>query len=792
MRKSIKFILAVLIMVLIPTGIIMAQVNSAYPQQAIPTPTPFTQPTPLPEINTYSQSASFSFADLDEPTFVMRYPSVKGIYIDFPNDWNLVGGTGYSSITLHYDFYESIVTPQIGATPHPLISTHPYISRPGVEVYLGNVLIHSFIPEIGSNQTVTIPIPENAIPLKGNNPTNQYDLSIGFYNDADIYCNYDGILTIYDDSSVNPVFGVIPPYRYLASLPVPLIQESFIPETLKLVIADSPTSADLEAVAIIASSIAQNSFGNVQFDVVRASEVTAADTEKSNIIVIGTPENNKFLASLYQKKIFPSNLSANGKEILESGRDIEANSGVLQIAPSDINEFATVATITGESDEGVLRAARAFRQLPVGTPPFLLVITEQMDSLEPAAPVVDETPNEFTFAELGFRERTLIGFGTNRALLFFYIPRDWVLEGDLKLTVDYAYSDSIESRASNAVVNLNNQPIGNLVLGEVSEQPQTIEISIPADQVLKGMMNIVQINTNLTATLICDDYIPENYWFQIFDTGTLEIPHRVTTAPVEIASVIHPTVPFAFEPKHLVVLGENPSAEILNAFANFYYQIGDLNSLVDFDVMVSLDPDVDPAEYPERNTIVIGLPTASKLFETYADKLPQPFVAGTTELQQNIAETQYALVPGANIGLIESIPAPWDYARSLTLITGTSDESLNWSIKQLLQDIYAFNGDLFFIQDTNLTSFLSTMYSKAVLDALVADVIDKEEGTALQEVASASESEQGQASVEGSFIRDEKVNATTTPIFIMAVVALLGLVFIIYFASRIASGGRKK
>ncbi|NSW52441.1 MAG: cellulose biosynthesis cyclic di-GMP-binding regulatory protein BcsB [Anaerolineae bacterium] len=788
MKKPKLLLITLLLMIMIPTGIILAQSESSQPGQIVPTPTPYQLPTPLPEISSYDQTAKFSFADLDEESFVMRYPSFKDVYVPLPNEWALVGGEGNSYIEIHYDYFESTQDETVVPTPHPLFERYPFIARPGVEVYINDLLVSMFIPEFGKDNVVQIPIPSSVILPSGENPFNEYIIRLGFYSDADIYCNYDGVLTIYDDSFINAKFTTYPPFRTLANLPRPLVSDSFLPETLKLVIPDQPSTSDLQAIAILTSSIAQNAFSNEAYEVLRASEISDGDLAKSNAIIIGTPAENAFLASLYQKQLLPTTLS--GNEILRSGSEVGASDGVLQMIPSDVNQYYTFVTVTGESAEGVLRAANAFKQLPIGTPPFALIVT---DDMVPPAMESEEAPllqTKFTYADLGYVDRTRFGLGLQRFFLRFYVPRDWVLDEDPVLTINYAYSDAIEAQSSNAVIILNGEPIGNLVLQDSPARQQTVEVQLRKDLILKGMVNVVEFQATLAATLVCEDYNPDVYWFNVADDSTLDLPYRIAASATEISGVINPAVPFAFEPKHLVILGSNPTKTQLDTFANLYRQFGELNSFGNYDVIISLEDNVNLAEYPDRNILMIGLPTSSDVVDQINERLPQPFVTGTDNLQQNIANNAYQLVPGVSIGVVEGIPAEWDHARTIALISGTSDEGLEWATRQMLSNPSAFMGDLFFIQDRTVTSFTSTLFSRPVLDSLVSEALQEEQLTPVEE-ATTEEGEQPTIGEAGQFVRDEKINTSTTPMFLMGVIGIVGLVFIIYLASRIASGGRK-
>jgi hypothetical protein len=828
MNKKLLLPLLVLLFLAIPTSFILAQGNPA-PLQVDPTPTPLplppdARPTPLPNITEYDNKASITFANLGEQTTVLRYPSQQNLYANFPNQWQLVGGTGEaiklppgatdtlansrfagaSFIEIHYDFADTAAEESTGAqqTYWRLQELYPWISRPGIEVYINQILIGMFIPEVGTDLRVQMPIPPLLTMASAENPFNEYNIEIAFYGDGDIYCNYDGLLTIHDDSSINISYFWRPAFRVLENLPRPLVQDTFIPETLALIVSDQPTAADLEVITWVSSSIAQNSFTNINFQVFKGNEVTADNLADKSAVIIGSPAENSFLRQLYNGNLLPSGLSSNGRTIIATNNPVDEETGVLQIIPSNVNPLFTFVTITGESDIAILRAARAFASPPIGANYQLLLVDYDFPRSTGVTPLeeividqatgIEATRNLFTFESLGFRQRTTQGIGLQRFFLSFYVPRDVIIDDDLTLTVNYLYSDAIDRNSSNMVVYMNNQPVGNLPMSERPTQIQTAEVTIKKENVVQGSVNVIRIDGQVNITLICEDYDPAIYWLTVYADSQLTIPYTKVTNEVDIAPIVNPIVPFAFETNHVVVLGPNPNNAQMSALADIYNQLGKLNRTTDFDVTVSLDVNVDLNQYPNHDILMIGLPTTSQFIDQVNDRLPQPFTVGTNNLQQLIGQTAYQLVPGVDLGVIQSIPAQANPARMISLLTATSEQGFNWGIQQILTNGSFLSGDLFFVQETTTNSFFSSLFSQAVLDTLVSGVLEQQEFIPVEDAESTEDADgTGITTTEGSFIRDS-VTDTTRPILMIAGIALAGLLIIIYLGTRIASGGKRK
>lgn len=824
MKKTYLYILIALIILIIPTGVILAQSIPTTELAAEPTPLPLppsTQPTPLPEVNTYGNNASFSFADLGEDEIILQYPSQWNIYANFPNEWRLTPGLGESVafpasaidtlnnspflgttfLEIHYNFSETSPegdSSELYDLSNPLGNPFFWGERPSLEVYLNGVLVGSFIPEVGNNLRVQIPILNSAAFNPLENPFNEFEIQLGYYNDGDIFCNYDGLISIHDDSSINTSYFWATPFRVITDLPRPLVQDSFIPEVLKLVVSDDPTPGEIKAIANITSSISRNAFSNVSYEVISASQATGEALENFNAIIVGSPENNAYLRSLYEQSVLPSTLNSDGANILTANGEVDTDTGVLQIIPSPLNTVRTFVTVTGESDLALFRASDAFASPPIGANYQLLLVDTDYAKPVSETTVVEETGIEaarslFQLEDLGYRQRTAFGAGEQRFFVSFYVGRDWVLTDDLTFTVNYSHSDTVDFNSTNAAVLLNGEAIGNLLISTQPKEVMTQEIVIKKENIVRGAVNVLQITANLNITIICEEYDPNVYWFTIFDDSELTIPHEISSSPLTVAPILHPTVPFAYETSHLILTSASPSAEELSGIANFYSQLGGLNANGYFDVTVVMGDTPDLTLYPDHNVVLFGLPAENDFVASINDELPQPFTPGTNNLEQVIGQSAYQLVPGINIGVVESIKSPNNPGRMVTLLTGTSPEGFGWTMKQLDYDLTAFTGDLFFVEEFGVTGFATSAFSQSVLDSMVSEALQQEEFIPVEEEEEAAADEDEAvviADTDDTFIRSDDINDTTTPVLMIAGIAAIGLILVIYLGTRIASGKR--
>ena len=391
-------------------------------------------PTPLPEINKFTDRVDFTLFDIDQPTFTLYYPSAYAFSFSLPNQWLLYTTNGAAYIDIHYDLYEDW-----SATDQPGLPTNSALrtfgpDRPFLDVMINNIMAGSFTPVVGTDQYARILIPEDV--LLGQTTTNIYNdftVEIQYYGNRDNFCYYDGAVKIYDDTKIG--FGFVPlnPQRNIADFPRPLTQDSFLAETIQVVIPDNYSQGDLEALATVSAAVGGGTYGNVSLNVLKASEATPEVIKDHSVIVIGQPRNNSFLLSLYQRQMLPTGLSANNI-IQYGGKPLSEADGVLQEIQSEYNATYTFFVITGSSDQAVMRAAKALSSLPIGLEGNLLVVRD--DGPEP---VYLETPFVRTFGQLGFNATTFYGLGVRTAFLQFYVPRNWIIQDGASIDLVYAF-----------------------------------------------------------------------------------------------------------------------------------------------------------------------------------------------------------------------------------------------------------------------------------------------------------------------------------------------------------------
>jgi len=745
-------------------------------------------PTPLPEINTYKNTARITFKDLGEATFLLQYPSSNDISMNLPDIWSVQYSMSF--LDLHYDLYDNRLAQ--GQLPQANYGQSLF-EAPVAEVFINGYFAGAFTPELGNDHYVRLYLPSSLIEEKQYNLTNEYTITIQYYKDNAAYCNYGGTITIHDDSSINLMFGASPPYLNLANFPSPVVLCSFIPETLPIIIPDQFTESDLSAAANVAATIGRKATGNVTLKVITASEATAQLLSASNAIAIGQPERNAFIKQLYNKQLLPTSFSLQGTISDNTGAPIAPDSGLLQLVRSDFNNIFSFLVITGGSDKAIERAANAIVNPPIGMNGVAYI-----NNIDLISPMVEEaTVDTFRLSDLGYRERVFFGLTrylavSPRATAIIYIPRNWVIKDNAYLAVNYDFSSNLTLKNSGINVYLNGTLIGSVPLELKPGEKQAV-IPIKADAFILGSMNIFRFEAILQAPLECTAYDIQAYWMRISNTSFLKVPHLILNPDQSLAPFTQPLLYLPFSHNVIVSLPPIPTQDEMSGMLNITKVIGTFIQNPYYNFKVSLNPGLDPVKDITTDLIVIGKPSRNPLIARVNDKLPQPFVLGEDNLTIKQDIGAYRIQQDTGIGMIQVMPAPRDALLGITVITGTTDNGFEWAIDRASNPVYVYDfvGDLSFIQDNRIDTFQTTRLFVQPIDILLSQMTEQQttvmpltpgitatSGVPLDKYVSPSAKTGG-----------EKSPLLTYLIVGLVVLALAGLVFALIRTAR--GGGRK-
>lgn len=645
-------------------------------------------PPPLPDISNYTGTAQFTFAQLGVESFELRSPISRQIAQSFPYRWIIRGGIESSYIDIHYDMVV------LDSDQFSLIGRSG--SLPSLEVYVDDIFAGAITPQPGNNQLARIPIPVEAV-INASNNRHRINF-IYFRGENCIDEDADTMLFIYNDSTVNISYNLAKAELNLADFPRPLIQESFIPETLNIVIPDNFSEHDLSVASVVAASIGNRTSSKPVINMLTATQVTSEVLFGSNAIIIGEPDTNAFLAQLYANsgsmppsQSLPTSLSSDGATIIGiNNQIIEPGDGVLQLIRSPINVDDTFLIVTSDSPEGLMKAAKTLSGAsPVlGLESNLAVIAE---FLEPPTSDNENLSMTFSLGEFGMRDTTYFFIGRRSISVSFFVPQNWSIQDGAALILAYVHSAQLEQNNSSITVKLNENPIGSAQIDQSNQGEKLALIPIRPGDIRPGQKNRLTFDSFVNVAQSCAVLNPQSIWLRIRDTSLIHLPYDPVSFSEDSSTFTHPFFPLISDTgmnKVWIALPPEPNPSEINGLIQLAYLMGGELQQPNLEFMVTMSSDPSPENYQDFNIVAFGKHTSNPLIGIVNETLPQPFMTGEDTIQQNIGNTIFQLPPDIDLGLIEVIPSPWNPTKAITVVSGTTDVGLTWAI-----DTFT-NGDL--------------------------------------------------------------------------------------------------
>lgn len=726
------FSILVIISIGLITNVLNVQANNNLPQSVIKH-NYFATATPFPEINTYSKISSFTFKEMGEQNISLVYPGTASVLADLPNNWAIYADI--SIIDLHYD-YE-------GNNGTQLSTTINNINPPPVKIFVNAYFAIEFIPVVGRDHHIRFPIPLSAI--NSTNPRKELDITFKFYSNDKNLCGYFGTLTILNDSKMELHFIPMPPTRDAWTFPDILLQGSFLPETLLLILPDQYEDNDLTVAAQLASFIGSNRSGNIKFKAITASQATRETLSHSSAIIIGQPSQNALIYEIYKKNVMPTRLE-NGA-IRYYGNLLTKSEGIVQLIPSYINNLYSMLIVSGNNNEGVYTAAQGLQKSKkTFTPdsivystslkvPYLLhdpnnlgnyysnVIIYKPTDIQPE---VNEPSNKndfiFTFAQQFFQTAIFYDPGLNHTELQFYIPHNWDIQPGAGLTVYYRYSPNINPKNSRIGVSLNGNPIGYLPINQVINDYVTSEITINPEDIIKGAVNNLEFNIDQLTDVGCYQFEPVREWLLIRNDSFLRIPYQESSNDPDNPI----TNPFNYlaNGKLLIVMPQNSNSEDLSNLLTFAARLGaEVIRSNTSNITVTHKADVDINQYFDFNFLVYGRPSQNNFLAKFNEKLPQKFAPNGDSLGPQPEDIRIHMVQETDIGVIETLPLDENPSHGITILSGTTPLGIQFIIDNLASIFGRETGNLFYIGSNGRISSNQVKTGDAVNQVTSSDAV---------------------------------------------------------------------
>jgi hypothetical protein len=631
------------------------------------TPVPPT-PTPIP-----TPSVDVTFEELGRSTFQLSESRTEWVDLYLPRHFVPNSGTSTLDLTISHTPPEpdklSVIRVTLNSAPLAVIPLSPEnASRTTSRFYL-----------------------QDAPLVPGRN---RLSLSL----DAGASCNVRGAsvdVVVYESSSFHVEYTLTQPDPDLALYPVPFFERSLEIEPVYVVLPENPSATDLSAAATIAAGLGKFSDGDIRLVSALDAQISSGIRDNHHLIVIGKKGANRLLDQLD----LPLSLD---------DPTLSAEQGVVQQLISPWDALRMILVVTGDSDAGLSKASQALnREVDLLSMEGSVAVVR---SLSPSEVLESgEQSADFTLADLGYEEAVVYGTAPHVLDYDVYIsPGTRVAEGS-RFVLSFGHAATASPTNSVLDVAFNDVPVRSVLLDESNASEAVLEVPLPSWLIRPERNRIrISIEMNLDDEDKCLFLDDQRLWTAVYSDSYFHLP--VTGERVEPSLDLFP-YPFNEEPSLsslLVVLPDRPRQIDYDLMLEVATGLGaaDQGDALALDVITA---DLVTQEgRQDKDLLLIGLPSVHSLITELNDELPQPFRFRSNRLPSQVESVVPIRDPSGELGVIEELAAPWDYRRTVLVLTGTADEGLVLVSTALFSQGDALAGNVVLVEEAGVTHAFDT------------------------------------------------------------------------------------
>ncbi|MCX6021687.1 MAG: cellulose biosynthesis cyclic di-GMP-binding regulatory protein BcsB, partial [Chloroflexi bacterium] len=462
---------------------------------------------------------------------------------------------------------------------------------------------------------------------------------------------------------------------------------------------------DLRAAMNIAGTVGRRLGGrSVIMRMLRASDAKGVLStpigSHAIVIVIGRPSVNSLWDALpagSTKLQIPLLDRDSGKFQGFDGQPVREIDGVVQDILSPWNPDFRTVLISGATDEAVTRAAFSLasdtsRRALQGNAG---IITERpVDPNQSAITNAREILTEFTLADLGFLDRTVNGWGVHELTASF--DSSGVPARGARADIVFDHSNVLNSEMSAVSVSLNNIPLADIGLTVGQTGRKTLSVPFPA-RVLKTGRNVLTVRFQFTApnsgtpiktdketgeaVYFCGSPPADLAWAVLYADSTIVLPPGATGS-AGLGSFPFPFIREGRNTNTLLVLPDDLREAVLAP--ELAATLGRTFTADMVDLPVVLAGKLTDEIRQNSHLIVFGLPWANPVVTEVGPSLPLAIDERGRVVQQPDGPLA-AVKDIASMGILETIPSPYNQRRNVLVVTGTALDSLPLALKALDQ-----------------------------------------------------------------------------------------------------------
>lgn len=590
-----------------------------------------------------------------ERTLFAPFDTVDYIF-GLPADWILLDG---ASLQLDLAaFFDRVNVPQSVVEEHGLGGQ--------IQVVFNDKVLTTVFLERNGDQSFNIPIPADA--LAPALAEGRHQLVLNFLSEE--YCLYGTTSTVI----VRPSTRLIVPHQPgsvptdLTQLPYPIFQRnSFLPSSAMLVIPNQPTADELQAAFAVSAAFGRMSAGLLQLTMLPVGQFTPEVRGVDHVIFVGKPGG----FPVWNEVAWPLSVVEWTNNYPEDG--------VIHMTGSPWNGTKVVLFVSGSSDAALLKASQALGSgLIIGNVQPNLALIQQINP----ETVQTITAADMTFANLGYTTETIRRVGVVRREYQFYVPPGVVAGDDAYFRLLYSHSTLLDYETSSLIVSLNNEPIGSARYNDETNQQGILQVSLPKTTLRAGI-NRLMIEANLVPLDLCANLLVAELWLTIRAESVIHLP--LSTVPGGILTRaldlgFYPGM-FSLSPaeKSIAFVLHPADLTAWRVAGRVAFDLGDNTNWSLAELEVAYADNIPDSVMQERDLFIIGKPSTLPIVAQLGEAMPAPFDAGSDLPRTQKLQVVYRITPGASVGYLELLTAPWNSARAILTVLGNTDEGLLWS-----------------------------------------------------------------------------------------------------------------
>jgi hypothetical protein len=408
-----------------------------------------------------------------------------------------------------------------------------------------------------------------------------------------------------------------------------------------------------------------------------------------------------------------------------NGRAVAKGDGIVQQIASPWGEGRAILILTGLTDEAVRKASQAMSsetRFPGMSGPVALV----QDTLPPSEfnSTTSTAVEKATLADLGYQDEIVRG-EEGQIDYIFDVPSGWRLTNEAAIDLYFSHSQLTNENSALTVL-VNKTPLVTVALNEETSRDGHVHVSLADANIRSGQNNRLSIQVAMvTSGGGCNTPdAKEAFWLRVKKNSVIFLAHNEN--PQLTFDLDNLPYPFNLRRDLMNVLLALPSAPTVNEVETALRLAARLGSFVTGKTILPvgvIGGDLPTESLPNYHIIAIGRPSRNPLIQQVNSELPQPFLAGTDEIEQRLDDVILRLPPGVSLGYLQLFPSPWNEQRAFLAITGTTDEGVQWAIQTMSGRLSGKGGNLALIKADQITTIDTRTLTSGGVAAAVATAV---------------------------------------------------------------------